>query len=158
MKRILYILLTVWSLQIAYAFSANAQSETGFKVRAFHLDFRTQVMTSSAIKELANDLANKGINTLILEYEASFPFTQNATLSNEYAFTKDEIKDIVSHCQSIGIDVIPLQNCFGWAKHPAPYPPCGGRFPSTRPQTVLTCLHVYGFPLVTLLFTIVLNH
>lgn len=45
-----------------------------------------------------------------------------------------------------------------WAKHPAPYPPCGGRFPSTRPQTVLTCLHVYGFPLVTLLFTIVLNH
>ena len=46
----------------------------------------------------------------------------------------------------------------GWAKHPAPYPPCGGRFPSTRPQTVLTCLHVYGFPLVTLLFTIVLNH
>lgn len=47
---------------------------------------------------------------------------------------------------------------FAWAKHPAPYPPCGGRFPSTRPQTVLTCLHVYGFPLVTLLFTIVLNH
>ena len=45
-----------------------------------------------------------------------------------------------------------------WAKHPAPYPPCGGRFPSTRPQTVLTCLHVYGFPLATLLFTIVLNH
>ena len=45
-----------------------------------------------------------------------------------------------------------------WAKHPAPYPPCGGRFPSTRPQTVLTCLHVYGFPLVILLFTIVLNH
>ena len=117
MKRIVYILLTVWSLQIAYVFSANAQSETGFKVRAFHLDFRTQVMTSTAIKELANDLANKGINTLILEYEASFPFTQNATLSNEYAFTKDEIKDIVSHCQSIGIDVIPLQNCFGHCEY-----------------------------------------
>lgn len=61
--------------------------------------------------------------------------------------------------QTISIEKDSLYNpYYSWAKHPAPYPPCGGRFPSTRPQTVLTCLHVYGFPLVTLLFTIVLNH
>lgn len=59
------------------------------------------------------------------------------------------------HYEKVYIHLYPI---ILWAKHPAPYPPCGGRFPSTRPQTVLTCLHVYGFPLVTLLFTIVLNH
>lgn len=117
MKNIIYSLLITCLLLTTNVFTLGAQSSSNFKVRAFHLDFRTQVMTTQAIKELANDLAIKGINTLILEYEASFPFTQNATLCNEYVFSKDEIKEIVTFCKSIGIDVIPLQNCFGHCEY-----------------------------------------
>ena len=31
-------------------------------------------------------------------------------------------------------------------------PPFGGRFPNICPQTVRTCLHVYGFPLITSIY------
>ena len=73
---ILYFLLC-----ISFPLYANP-AEKPFAVRAFHLDFRTQVMSVSAIKKLAYDLSQKGINTLILEYEASFPFQKHATLRN----------------------------------------------------------------------------
>lgn len=88
-----------------------------FQIRAFHLDFRTQVMTVEAIKSLATHLSEEGINTLVIEYEATFPFRENATLSNPYAFKESEVKDIVDHCAELGIDVIPLQNCFGHAEY-----------------------------------------
>lgn len=50
----------------------SAAPPSDFKVRAFYLDCRTQVMTVSAIKELASDLSKKEINTLLIEYEATF--------------------------------------------------------------------------------------
>lgn len=54
---------------------------------------------------------------MILEYEASFPFQKHATLRNKQAFTQAEVKDIVGYCNSLGIDVIPLQNCFGHCEY-----------------------------------------
>ena len=115
MKNSKFLLLFI--LLICGNFLCKASSSTDFQVRGFHLDFRTQVMSVSAIKDLAHDLSQKGINTLIIEYEASFPFKKHATLSNKYAFTRSEIKEIVNYCSSIGIDVIPLQNCFGHCEY-----------------------------------------
>ncbi len=74
-------------------------------------------MTVSAIKNFASDLSTKGINTLLIEYEATFPFQKHATLCNHLAFSRDEVKDIIKHCTSLGIDVIPLQNCFGHSEY-----------------------------------------
>ena len=88
-----------------------------FSVKAFHLDFRAQVMTVSAIKKLASDLSKKGINAIIIEYEASFPFEKHATLCNKLAYSRKDIKEIVDHCKSLGIEVIPLQNCFGHCEY-----------------------------------------
>lgn len=95
----------------------NMSSGYTFKVRAFYVDCRTQVMKMSAIKALASDLSKKGINTLVIEYEATFPFQQHATLCNEYAYTEAEVKDLVSHCTQLGIDIIPLQYCFGHSEY-----------------------------------------
>ena len=96
-------------------FPQNRNKE--FPVRGFHLDCRAEVMTMAAIKSLAKNLSGKGINTLIMEYEATFPFQKHATLCNKYAYTPREIKEIVSYCSSLGIDVIPLQNCFGHCEY-----------------------------------------
>lgn len=98
------------------------RAETGkpaedFAVRAFYLDFRTQVMTVDAICELATDLSRQGINTLVIEYEATFPFSLHATLCNPLAFSRSDVQTLVSHCASVGIDVIPLQNCFGHSEY-----------------------------------------
>lgn len=95
----------------------SAQPPSDFKIRAFYLDCRTQVMTVPAIKEFVSDLSRKGINTLLIEYEATFPFQKHATLCNQLAFSRNEVKDIINHCISLGIDVIPLQNCFGHSEY-----------------------------------------
>lgn len=111
MRRI--TLLTALAFLAFSLFAQVPESGSGFKVKAMYVDFRTQVHTVEAIKALAKQVAEKGMNTLIFEYEATFPFEKHATLKNNYAFTKDEIRDLVSYCEGLGLDVIPLQNCMG---------------------------------------------
>ena len=88
-----------------------------FPVRGFHIDFRTQVMTLDAMKDFAEELAGFGINTLIVEWEATFPYDKHAVISNPQAFTPQEVTEFVNHCSSLGIDVIPLQQCFGHVEY-----------------------------------------
>lgn len=89
----------------------------GFDIRGMHVDLRAEVMTINALKDLATKAAEGGINTLIMEYEATFPFVENATICNDQAYTREEIKDFINHCTRLGIDVIPLQNCFGHCEY-----------------------------------------
>lgn len=110
-------LLLLGILLGSYSSVKGAQPPSDFKVRAFYLDCRTQVMTVSAIKNFASDLSRKGINTLLIEYEATFPFQKHATLCNHLAFSRGEVREIINHCTSLGIDVIPLQNCFGHSEY-----------------------------------------
>ncbi len=102
-------------------FSTVAQTQTDplkqFAVRGFHIDLRVQVMTMYALKSFAKELAGFGINTLVMEYEATFPYQKHATISNKYAYTRDEIKKFVQYCNGLGIDVIPLQQCFGHVEY-----------------------------------------
>ena len=88
-----------------------------FEVKAMYVDFRTEVHTVESLKALARQVADAGFNAMIMEYEATFPFEKHATLKNRYAFTKDEIRDLVAYCGSLGLDVIPLQNCMGHAQY-----------------------------------------
>lgn len=88
-----------------------------FKVRGFHLDLRIQVMTPEALKSFAKELAGFGINTLVLEWEATYPYEKQATISNELSYTREEVKSFIDYCQQIGIEVIPLQQCFGHVEY-----------------------------------------
>lgn len=84
-----------------------------FPVRGFHIDLRIQVMKIPALKELALTLSKAGMNTLIMEYEGTFPFEKHPLIANRYAYTKAEIVDFVAYCNQLGIDVVPLQQSFG---------------------------------------------
>ena len=88
-----------------------------FSVKAFHLDLRIQVMTMPALKALAQRLHGGGINTLIVEYEASYPFDQHPLIPNRYAYTRAEIISFVAFCNQLGVDVIPLQQSFGHVEY-----------------------------------------
>ena len=57
----------------------SAQVREDFPVKGFHIDLRCQVMTIPALKAFATELAGFGINTIVMEYEATFPFEENAT-------------------------------------------------------------------------------
>ncbi len=98
---------------LLFWFGGSAQ-ET---VRGFHLDLRIQVMKLPALKALARDLRQQGINTLVMEWEASYPFEEDPQIANRYAYTREEVKDFVGYCHQLGIDVIPLQQSFGHVEY-----------------------------------------
>lgn len=92
----------------------NMQSQDkDFKIKGFHLDLRSQVMTMPALKSFVKELAAFQINTLIMEWEATFPYNDNVTISNKYAYKPHEIKGFIEYCTLLGIDVIPIHHCFG---------------------------------------------
>jgi hypothetical protein len=102
------------STEITQAQTAPAPA---FRVKGFHLDMRIQVMKMPALKALATDLRKKGINTLLVEWEASYPFREAPVVSNRYAYTRTEISDFTRYCAGIGLDVIPLQQSFGHVEY-----------------------------------------
>src|SRR5690349_801974 len=110
MKNRLFFLLLIFSFNQAPAQTAATHD---FTVKAFHLDLRIQVMTMPALKGFAQRLQQGGINTLILEYEATYPYQKHSLIANRYAYTKNEINSFIDFCNRLGIDVIPLQQSFG---------------------------------------------
>ncbi len=88
-----------------------------FPHRGLHLDLRIQAMPIRALRALAEESAEAGLNTLLIEWEATFPFRKHAIISNSYAYTRQEIDGFIRHCSRLGIAVIPLQQCFGHVEY-----------------------------------------
>lgn len=106
------VLIICSLFQVAYTYGQKQD----FAIKGFHLDLRCQVMTMSALKSFANELADLKINTLVMEWEATFPYEKNATITNKYAYKPEEIKNFIQYCTGLGIDVIPIHHCFGHAE------------------------------------------
>jgi hypothetical protein len=66
---------------------------------------------------MAEELAGFGFNTLIMEWEATFPYSGHPLIPNRYAYTKEEISGFIAYCKGLGIDVIPLQQSFGHVEY-----------------------------------------
>ncbi|MBL1409375.1 beta-N-acetylhexosaminidase [Sphingobacterium faecale] len=98
-------------------FSLKVGIAQDFAVRGFHLDLRIQVMKMPALKKFAKQLHEGGINTLIMEWEATYPFENHPLIPNQFAYTKNEVKEFVRYCEDLGIDVIPLQQSFGHVEY-----------------------------------------
>lgn len=92
-------------------------SNNEFQVKGFHLDLRIQVMTTAALKNFAKELSDFGINTLIVEWEATYPYEKHATISNDLSYSRKEIKAFINYCDKLGITVIPLQQSFGHVEY-----------------------------------------
>ena len=117
MKKLpLILLLFLLSSHTAFSQTPN-KTESTFLVRGFHLDLRIQVMPMPALKAFAYKLSQSGINTLIMEWEGTYPFDKHPLIPNRYAYTKAEIIDFVKYCNGLGIDVIPLQQSFGHVEY-----------------------------------------
>ena len=97
---------------------ANAQAiKDPFVVKGFHLDLRIQAMPMPALKNLVLQLSKGGVNTIIMEWEATYPFKDEPMIPNRYAYTRQEIVSFIAYCTSLKIDVIPLQQSFGHVEY-----------------------------------------
>lgn len=113
--------LAVWLILLITICSVNAQSpvknQSPFIVKGFHIDLRIQVMKMDALKAFALKLSKTGINTIIMEWEGTYPFTKHPLIPNRYAYSKEEIIGFINYCNFIGVDVIPLQQSFGHVEY-----------------------------------------
>jgi hexosaminidase len=112
-KQLLVLVLFLLCVQTGFSQAWDNQ----FQVRGFHLDLRIQVMPMPALKAFAKKLSESGINTLIMEWEGTYPFEKHPLIPNRYAYTRAEIVDFVKYCNALGIDVIPLQQSFGHVEY-----------------------------------------
>src|SRR5690349_14788594 len=112
MKKCLLLLLLCF-----FCVKSSFAQNHDFTVKGFHLDLRIQVMPMPALKAFAKKLSDEGMNTLIMEWEGTYPFEKHPLIPNRYAYTKAEITDFVKYCNGLGIDVIPLQQSFGHVEY-----------------------------------------
>jgi hexosaminidase len=109
------------SIILATAFNLKAQNtasrQSPFTVKGFHIDLRVQVMTMDALKAFALKLSKAGINTLIVEWEGTYPFIKHPLIPNRYAYSHEEITGFINYCNFLGVDVIPLQQSFGHVEY-----------------------------------------
>jgi hexosaminidase len=107
----------LWLVFLFCTVAIRGYAQDNLKVKAFHVDLRIQVMTMPALRQLAAQLHDQGINTLIMEWEGSYPYNGEAVISNKYAYTRTEIKGFIKYCDSMHMDVIPLQQTFGHVEY-----------------------------------------
>src|SRR5437763_865594 len=115
MKKVFSVLFLLFTLNVAFTQSKTA--ENSFAVKGFHLDLRIQVMTMDALRAFATKLKSLGINTLIMEWEGTYPFEKHPLIPNRYAYSKQQVASFINYCDSLAIDVIPLQQSFGHVEY-----------------------------------------
>lgn len=114
--KLAYLFILVLSMTFS---DTKAQSSTlnEFKVRGFHIDLRVQIMKMPELKNFALKLSKNGINTIIMEWEATYPYEKHKVISSKYAYSREEVKSFVNYCSSLNIDVIPMQQSFGHVEY-----------------------------------------
>ena len=125
MKKPIVILLLLFSFVSAQGtiavlgFDANDKTSKSdnFSVVAYHVDLRVQIMPMSTLKTLAKEISTLGFNTLIMEWEATYPYKQHSIISNRYAYSREEVTEFINYSEGLGLDVIPLQQSLGHAEY-----------------------------------------
>ena len=82
------------------------------RIRGVHLSLHRQY-TVTDIKTIIEIAARFKLNTLILEYNARFPYEEHAAVCAANAFSREDVQEILRHARSRGLDVIPLQQSLG---------------------------------------------
>ena len=100
-------------------FDANDKTNNNddFSVVAYHVDLRVQIMPMPTLKALAKEISSLGFNTLIMEWEATYPYKQHSIIANRYAYSREEVTEFISYSEGLGLDVIPLQQSLGHAEY-----------------------------------------
>lgn len=115
--QMLIVLALTFILNPLKAADSIGASTDDFPVKGFHLDLRIQVMTPQALKSFANEIAGLGLNTLVVEWEATYPFAKHGTISNQYSYSREEVVDFIQYCKTLGLNVIPLQQSLGHVEY-----------------------------------------
>ncbi len=111
-KRILTYFLILCTCQIAAA-------QRPLSIRGFCIAVPSPERLDDFVKFIDEELAPRGVNTLILRVDHNYQFESRPELRDENALSRDEVKKLVTICRKHAIRIIPQINLLGhqsWAE------------------------------------------
>lgn len=98
-------------------------SSPAVEIRCLHIDLKGMTPKFDYLLEIIRKLADLKINSILLEYEDKIQYDSNPLIAHPtLAYSKEQVRELVVHCRSLGISIIPKLQCYGhWdyiLKHP----------------------------------------
>jgi hypothetical protein len=118
MKKILLLLVVVLCAGLLNFAFAQTPADKTLPVRGFCIAAPQTDEVEAFVKFIAEELAPRKVNTLILRVDYNYQYESHPELRNEKALSKAEVKNIVDVCRKNQIRVIPQVNLLGhqsWA-------------------------------------------
>lgn len=110
------ILLMIWQIDTF----AQASADKLFDVRGFCIGAPGPEGVDRFVKFINEELATRGVNTLLLLVDYNYQFESYPQLRDTDALSKPDVKKIVAACKKNNIRIIPQINMLGhqsWANH-----------------------------------------
>ncbi len=98
------------------------QTQPVTPVRGVHLDLKGVPPTPERLLRLLDVFAAARYNAVLVEWEDTFPWTCDARLRCETAYTPDEVRAFAAAAAARGIEVISLVQCLGHVETPLSLP------------------------------------
>jgi len=89
------------------------QDNPDIQTRSYHLDLRSHKFKAAYIKNIFRELAKLKFNTVVIEYQDTFPFSKEKFITGNIHFSKDQIAELNKAAGDVGIELIPYQNVLG---------------------------------------------
>ncbi len=116
----LFLLMAVL-IFIMQAVSAQVSSDTLFKVKGFCIGAPKPTDVDRFIKFIDEELAPRGVNTLVLLVDYNYQYESYPQLRDSGALSKSDVKKMVAACRKHNIRIVPQINLLGhqsWANDP----------------------------------------
>jgi N-acetyl-beta-hexosaminidase len=97
---------------------AQSRLDSLFPVRGFCIAAPATRQLDSFVKFINEELASRGVNTLVLRVDYNYQFDSHPELRDSNALSKMDVKKIVAACKTHNIQIIPQINLLGhqsWA-------------------------------------------
>ena len=91
-------------------------------IKALHFDMKSMIPTGKYALTLVDEVAELGINTLLVEFEDKFPFDVTKGTHHPAAWTKDEFRTFAGRCREKNIEIVPLLQSVGHLDYLLKYP------------------------------------
>ena len=105
---------TLHSLEQRYGldFIGHITDYADIPKRIAMIDLKRIVWKREALLRHLRELAEWRINGCLIEYEDKFPYENCPGIAHPCAFSKDDIRAVVREAEHLGIELIPLVQCF----------------------------------------------
>jgi len=113
-----YLLTMLMLMAMSSSLLAQYKNSNTLPVRGFCIAAPQPAGVDAFVKFIREELATRGVNTLILRVDFNYQYQRHPELRDSIALSKADVKKLVAVCRSTNINLIPQINLLGhqsWA-------------------------------------------